>query len=130
MSKKSHKQRHRQNIINQRNIAIRQIDSYLRSEPVIRIFDRVNKYEQRKAAHTLDGRKLSKLLAQSPRRQARVRRNLFLKSVFPKEVYEKIHDCKREWSKVLSWRSQRGSGRKRTQRELKNNQQNFKKRDC
>lgn len=99
-------------------------------EPFIRVFDRIARYEHRKMKHRADVRKALRFSAMSPRRQARIRNNLFLRAVLPGPVYRKVHDCKREWSKLLSWRSGQGGGRKRTRRELRNNKRNFQARDC
>lgn len=40
------------------------------------------------------------------------------------------HKCRKEYSRVLSWRAAQGSGRKRSKRELVNNFKHFKKHDC
>lgn len=101
------------------------------NEPVIRVFDRIGRYNERRSRRDNRIRKIAKLAAQSPRRKARVQQNMFLKSVLPKEVYEKVHDCKREWSKLLSWRSAQGSGsRRRSRNERQRNKAAFERRDC
>lgn len=40
------------------------------------------------------------------------------------------HDCKKEFSKLNSWRSAQGPGRKRSRKELRNNKRAFHQRDC
>lgn len=101
------------------------------NEPIIRVYPRIDAYNERRYYNDRRIRKAAKLAAQSPRRQARIQQNKFLKSVLPKEVYEKVHDCKREWQRLLSWRASQGNGsRSRNIRELKNSKRTFRKRDC
>lgn len=74
---------------------------------------------------------LGKQLHADPRRQERQLKKSFLQKVLPKEVYHKVHDCKKEWSKLLSWRSAQGSGgRRRSRKELKNSKRSFDRKDC
>lgn len=71
-------------------------------------------------------------LVSSPRRAVRQTTNLILKSIAPK-LYTKVHNCKREWSKLLSWRSSQSSGgskKLRSKREMRASKSNFNKRDC
>lgn len=129
--KKKRNSRHSPQAVLERGKQMRMIESILRQEPVIRIHDRRPRYFERKQAAHAAFRAERKLYAQSPRRKARVQTNLFLKAVLPKEVYKKVHDCKREWSKLKSWRASQGSGsRKRTKTELANNKRSFHSKDC
>lgn len=67
----------------------------------------------------------------APKRFARQVRKEYLRSVVTPVEYKKIHNCKREWSRLLSWRSAQGNGqRKRSERELQKSRLNFKRRDC
>lgn len=101
------------------------------NEPIIRVFPRIDDYYSRRDTAYRNMRKSAKYAAQSPKRQSRVKTNLFLQKVLTKEAYETIHDCKKEWSKLLSWRSGRGnSTRRRTSKERITSKRNFTKRDC
>lgn len=65
----------------------------------------------------------------APKRFDRMARMELLKTVAP-DVYKKTHNCRKEFSKLLSWRAAQGSGRKRSRLELRNSKLNFFKRDC
>lgn len=67
----------------------------------------------------------------APNRAIRKYERMAIKAVAPR-MYEKFHNCKREWSRLLSWRSSvSGNSKKvRSQRELVNNKKAFKRRDC
>lgn len=127
MSKNRNRRRQAMNV---RHLNRMQINTILQMEPYIRVHDRRPSFVTRQRQHIARTRIAQKLMSQSPRRQARVRQNLFLKSVLPKEVYKKVHDCKREWRTLLSWRAAQGSGRSRSIREKRNSKSNFQKRDC
>lgn len=131
MSKKTRKNSRNLSMAKSRASNLAQIHRVLSMEPYIRVSDRRTQYLTRKAKYQSVMRRQAKLLSQSPRRQARVQQNLFLKSMLPKEVYNEVHNCKREFSKVLAWRASRGPGSKRrSQKELRNSKRNFIKRDC
>lgn len=66
----------------------------------------------------------------APRRQARQVQKSVLKSVVTPREYSQLHNCGREWRKLLAWRSAQGNGRKRTRREKRNNKRNFDRNDC
>lgn len=119
--------------VKQRRLYAAAINNIVRSEPVIRVTDRRNNYETRK----IQSEKRRKINLRkefdrinAPNRYFRKRRNELLYDVVGGEVYHKIHNCKREWRKLLAWRSGQGGGRKRTDRELQNNKQSFIRKDC
>lgn len=112
------------------NVALNNI---VRSEPVIRISDRRNSFYDRKANR--DKKRKIALRKEfdrinAPRRFKRRVKAEILAATFGQEIYHKLHNCKQEWRKLLSWRSGQGVGRKRTQRELRNNHTSFIKKDC
>lgn len=124
------KSRHTERSLSLRNQHMEMIDRIIKSEPYVRVVDRRNSYNDRLQQHRARLRKQAILSMQAPRRQARVRKAQIMKTVLGNEGYKKLHDCKREWRKLLSWRSAQGSGRNRTSRELKNNHESFKRKDC
>lgn len=93
----------------------------------IRVVDRRQAYNQKIQNSIRRNHFIQQPLA--PRRLARKIRNNILQKTFP-EAYQKLHNCKREWRKVLSWRSGQGSGRKRTSVELQKSKKSFIDRDC
>lgn len=104
-------------------------------EPIIRVHDRRNRFVDRMAQYTVKRRRDLRMTydaVYAPKRFERKRRESQLLSLYGPRVYEVIHNCKRGWSRLLSWRASRagGSARKRTARELRNNKSNFNKRDC
>lgn len=104
------------------------------SEPYIKIVDRRNDYKVRR--RTLMQQKIvanRRRVYHAPvlNRDIRQARNVFMQKVLPIEVYNSLHNCKRAWSKVLSWRSSQGSGSKRrTRTELRNSKRSFDRKDC
>lgn len=130
MARKSRKRENQR--VRQRRLYGQSINSILRSEPIIHITDRRRIYSHRRRSkirkETAGFRKHVAITA-APNRAARKARNYTLQVAFPK-VYEKVHNCKKEWGKLLSWRSGQGAGRKRSPRELRNNHSNFLKKDC
>lgn len=110
------------------------INSVLR-EPVIRVIDRRDRYNDRVNEHRIRLRKQNNqrfLETYAPKRAARIRLHGSIRSIIGKQAYSQIHDCKKEFKTLLSWRSAQGGGakRKRSNRELKTNERNFYKRDC
>lgn len=102
------------------------------SEPYIKVIDRRIQYKDRRRARlqrkVIENR--ARFESRVLNRDVRQARNLFMQKVLTPHEYKSVHNCKREWSKLLSWRSGLGAGRKRTQRELQNNKQSFKRKDC
>lgn len=137
MAKKSRSQRHANRYRPGHSYAahreLARINSVLR-EPVIRITDYRRRYNDRLNQHNVLVRKQNYqrfLETHAPKRAMRKSRNEIIKRTLGKEIYHQIHDCKREFSKLLSWRSsQGGGGRKRSRKELRNNRTSFLKRDC
>lgn len=110
------------------------IDNIVRSEPVIRVFDRRDSYQKRKLRLQQIAndriRRERNQFASAPRRGLRKAIRSTQKAIFGSKVYENLHNCKQEWRKLLSWRSAQGGGRKRTVRELRNNKSSFNRKDC
>jgi len=109
------------------------ISNIIRSEPVIRVFDRTSRYQDRKRQAEVKRKKqlkLSVLSQTAPNRYARKARHQALQKAIGQDAYRKIHDCKAQFRRLLSWRSAQGAGRKRTRRELQNNKSSFHLKDC
>lgn len=104
------------------------------NEPVIFVHDRRRAFSDRLRRHNqLLRRENYKRFLQvhAPKRAARKAFHQKLARVVGKEAYHQMHDCKKEFSKLLSWRASRGNGqRKRSKRELHQSRQNFMRRDC
>lgn len=119
-------------IVKQRRLANYELNSIIRSEPVIRIIDRRRDYANRRRvelARITKGFARHIRITEAPKRTIRRTKLQIAKNIFP-DAYEKLHSCKKEWKKTLAWRSAQGAGRKRTKRELQNNKKSFDKRDC
>lgn len=131
MSRRKRKSENRN--VRNRRVLNAQLNSILRSEPVIRVHDRRDRYESRRISH-LRKRKMELRKefdrVQAPRRYQRKLYASAIANTFGEGVYKKVHNCKQEWRKLLSWRSAQGSGRKRTQVEMRNNKQSFTNKDC
>lgn len=131
MARKSRKKANRE--VKQRRQYAAVINSIVRSEPVIRVRDRRRDYGIRRGNFNMaisEGfRKLNGVKAVPLRRTIRKLQRSKLQQEFP-QLYKKQHDCNQEWRKTLAWRASQGAGRKRTQRELKNNKESFMKNDC
>lgn len=67
----------------------------------------------------------------APNRLRRKENVRVLKTVLP-EVYKQVHNCKKEWSRLLSWRSSRSTGgnKVRSRMEREKSKSNFYRRDC
>lgn len=131
MSRNSRKRENQR--VKQRRLHNAVINSIIRSEPVIRVTDNRNRYRQRRVAQIRTRRKVIKREFERVNSPGRFKRKLFnetLRVTFGEENYKKYHNCKREWRKLLSWRAGQGVGRKRTNKELRNNYSTFIKKDC
>lgn len=131
MARRSRKRVNRE--VKQRRMYVSTINSIIRSEPVIRVVDRRRNYGIRRGNHLQKMSEGFRRLSQpAPGRAQRSMRNARLRKATQgvPGLYGKIHDCIFEWRKTLAWRSSQGAGRKRTQRELKNNKTSFMKNDC
>lgn len=120
--------------VKQRRMYAHVINSIVRSEPVIRVRDRRRDYGIRRGNYEKAISEGFRRLPQrvpgiAPGRRARVSRNRELQKANP-TLYARIHDCQKEWRTTLAWRASQGAGRKRTQRELKQNKSSFMKKDC
>lgn len=103
------------------------------NEPIIRVIDRRDRFNRLLNIHNHLVRKRNNqifLEVHAPRRAARKKRHDAIRRAVGTEMYSRIHDCKREFSKLLSWRSSRGGGKSRSPRELRKNKEAFMKRDC
>lgn len=127
------KRRKVNDVVRQRRLDGLAIKHILRSEPVIRVFDRRADYQARVRVHQESFKKGVVRKHQVYAAPGRIRRRLqamSLRRMFP-DSYEQMHNCTKEWRKLLSWRSSQGSGsRKRSKLEMNNNRNNFKRRDC
>lgn len=118
--------------VKQRRLLNHEINSIIRSEPIIRITDRRSDYGSRRRnelARITKGFARHIQITSAPKRETRKAKLRIAREVFP-EAYRKIHKCANEWRKTLSWRSAQGGGRKRTVRELRNNKSSFNRKDC
>lgn len=135
------KKRKQNEIVKQRRLYNAAINRIVNSEPVIRVTDRRDDYNNKRRENGAR-RELEKRLQKSsfarknamramlaPGRAIRKRKIRILREVFP-SVYRKVHNCKQEWRKLLSWRADQGAGRKRSPRELARNHEQFEKKDC
>lgn len=131
MARRKRKQVNRQ--VKERRILNATVARIVRSEPVIRVFDNRNLY-QRKVLERAAKRRIALRKEfdriNAPRRFNRRVRAEVISQAFGLETYHKLHNCKQEWRKLLSWRSGQGSGRKRSQNELRNSKLSFIKKDC
>lgn len=126
------KRKTQNSIVKQRRLDRYELNSIIRSEPVIRITDRRRDYGDRRRAELA---RITKGFAKhiqitnAPKRTVRKTKLRIASALFP-QVYKKEHSCSTEWRKTLSWRSAQGAGRKRTSREMQNNKRSFKQKDC
>lgn len=130
----SRRKRRNENVrVRERRLSKLAVANVLRLEPIIRIHDRRDSYQQRSLANTK--RRQIALRKEfdrinAPRRYIRRARHEMLFNMLGGETYHKIHNCRQEWRKLLSWRSGLGSGRKRSTTELRNSKTSFIKKDC
>lgn len=129
MARKSRKQANRD--VKQRRQYAAVINSIVRSEPIIRVYDRRRDFGIRRGNFNKSiSQGFRRLPKPAPGRIERKKRNRSILETYGKAVYEKFHNCTKEWRKTLAWRASQGAGRKRTQREMKNNKESFMKNDC
>lgn len=131
MSRKSRKRENQR--VKQRRLYNANINSIIRSEPIIRVHDRRRSHMLRNRENVRRRRIAMRKEFDRINAPKRFTRRVIaegLVTAFGLEAYHKFHNCRKEWRKLLSWRSGQGAGRKRSQRELRNNHSTFIKKDC